>query len=243
MSEPELSIVVPAYNEATRIGLTLSRILAWARAHSRPTEILVVDDGSSDATREIVRDFEARFDEVRLLTLPVNRGKGAAVRAGVLASKGANVLFSDADLSAPIEGVDLLLTHLRQGNDVVIGSRGLPASDIRHRQSRVRENMGRTFNQIVRVLTSLPHRDTQCGFKLFTREAAHAIFSQVSVERFAFDVEVLLLAQDLGYRIREVPIVWAHAPNSHVSLVKDSTRMLRDVLSLRAKRALKKARS
>jgi dolichyl-phosphate beta-glucosyltransferase len=170
----------------------------------------------------------------------MNRGKGAAVRRGVLESRGAYVLFMDADLSTPIEEVEKLLVYVRGGADVVIGSRGLAESDIRVHQPFPREAMGRIFNVLVRSLLMGGFKDTQCGFKLFTREAAHALFSKQELDGFAFDVEVLLLAKELGYRIREVPVVWYHAPNSKVSPVTDASRMFRDLVKLRARKLLRR---
>ncbi len=232
----ELSIVVPAYNEATRIGATLARIVDWARDAKRSIEVLVVDDGSSDETCRVVDDFARGEPSVRLLRQPRNKGKGASVKRGMLEAKGAYVLFSDADLSSPIEEVDRLMGYIEQGADVVIGSRSLPDSDIRTRQPRFRETMGRTFNRIVRIATGLPFHDTQCGFKLFTHKAAQSVFRELTVERFAFDVEMLLIAQDQHLRVREVPVVWAHAENSRVSPITDSARMFRDVLRVRLSR-------
>lgn len=233
----DLSIVVPAYNEAASIGASLERIRSWAGEAGRRIEILVVDDGSKDNTSDAVADFARRAKSTRVLRQNVNRGKGAAVRRGMLEARASLVLFCDADLSAPIEEVDRLIPFIEQGYEVVIGSRSLPGSDIRRRQPLFRETMGRTFNKIVRAATNLTFIDTQCGFKLFTHKAAQDIFRELTIERFAFDVEALLIAQDLGYKIREVPIVWAHADNSRVSPLIDSARMFRDVVRVRLARA------
>lgn len=234
---PELSVVIPAFNERARITMTLSRTLDFLAQHHPNSEILVVDDGSHDDTTQLVEDFAAKDARVRLIRQPQNRGKGAAVRRGVLASRGRFVLFMDADLSTPIEEVDKLLVYAREGADVVIGSRGLAESDIRIHQPWPREVMGRIFNMLVRRIAMLGFKDTQCGFKLFTRAAADAVFARQTLDGFAFDVELLLIARDdLGYRIREVPVVWMHAPNSKVSPVRDAQKMLRDVIELRVKR-------
>jgi dolichyl-phosphate beta-glucosyltransferase len=233
---PELSIVVPAYNERARISLTLAKILDWARATHPGTEVIVVDDGSTDDTAALVESFVERYPELRLLKQPRNRGKGAAVRRGMLAARGRYVLFSDADLATPIEEADKLLVYAKQGADVVIGSRGLSDSDIRVRQPKLRELMGRTFNAMVRAAVLGGIKDTQCGFKLFTSSAARAVFVQQALDGFAFDVEALLIARDLRLTVREVPVVWRHAPNSKVSPIVDSSKMFRDIVQLRLAR-------
>jgi dolichyl-phosphate beta-glucosyltransferase len=236
---PQLSIVVPAYNEQARIGLTLIRTLEYLRQRSKSYELIVVDDGSTDETCRVVTEVAAGDERVRLLVQPQNRGKGAAVRRGVLEARGAYVLFMDADLATPIEEVETLLLYAHDGYDVVIGSRGLAASDIRRRQPRARELMGRVFNLIVRSALLGGFRDTQCGFKLFSRAAARDLFGRQTIDGFAFDVEVLLLAKQSGLRIREVPVVWYHAPNSKVSPVADSAKMFGDLVRLRAKLLVK----
>jgi dolichyl-phosphate beta-glucosyltransferase len=237
-SELELSVVIPAYNEQARITLTLTRTLDYLAARHPSSEVLVVDDGSRDDTAAMVEEIAEREPRVALHRLPRNMGKGAAVRIGMLEARGKHVLFMDADLATPIEEVDKLLRYARQGADVVIGSRGLAESDIRARQPFPRELMGRTFNMIVRSLLLGGFKDTQCGFKLFTKNAARELFSRQTLDGFAFDVEVLLLAKELGYTIREVPVVWYHAPNSKVSPVTDSSRMFRDLVKLRARRLM-----
>jgi len=236
MSEIELSIVIPAYDEQDRIEATLERTLAYVSERYPRSEVLVVDDGSRDQTAARVEKMAERNDRLRCLRQPENRGKGAAVRAGVLASRGEKVLFMDADLATPIEEIEKLEPFLAEGYDVVIGSRGLADSDIRQRQPFPRELMGRTFNVIVRTLLLGGFRDTQCGFKLFTHDAAHDLFAAQTLDGFSFDVEVLLLAKERGYRIREVPVVWYHAPNSKVSPVTDASRMFVDLVRLRANR-------
>ena len=231
MSEPWLSIIIPAYNESRRIQATLDRVLAYLRGRRRSFEILVVDDGSQDATAESVR---LRGEpEVVVLVSPANRGKGAAVRRGVAASKGENVLLTDADLSVPIEDIERLEPLLEGGAAVVCGSRGLPDSRILIPQPGYRQRMGRTFNWILRRLSLSNFRDTQCGFKLFRGSAARRIFSLCRVDGFAFDVEVLFLAQRMGYRAAEVPVRWQHVPESRVHPVLDASRMFFDVVWLR----------
>jgi dolichyl-phosphate beta-glucosyltransferase len=238
--ELELSVVIPAYNEQARITLTLTRTLDYLAARHPASEVIVVDDGSRDETAAMVEEMAEREPRLVLHRLPRNMGKGAAVRLGMLAAKGKHVLFMDADLATPIEEVDKLLRYARQGADVVIGSRGLRESDIRARQPFPRELMGRTFNMIVRSLLLGGFRDTQCGFKLFANEVGQELFSRQTLDGFAFDVEVLLLAKELGYDVREVPVVWYHAPNSKVSPVTDASRMFADLVKLRAKRLVRR---
>lgn len=232
---PELSIIIPAYNEAERIGPTLERVLAYLAEKLPESEVLVVDDGSKDRTCEVVEAIARDAPRLRLLRQPRNRGKGAAVRRGALEAKGAHVLFCDADLATPIEEVEKLMPFVREGYDVVIGSRALDASDIRARQPRLRETMGKTFNVIVQMLAMRGIRDTQCGFKLFTRKAADRLFPLQTIDGFAFDVELLVLAQKLGLRVREVPVVWFHVEASKVSPLTDATRMFADVVTIRWK--------
>jgi dolichyl-phosphate beta-glucosyltransferase len=226
--EPQLSVVVPAYNEAARLGPTLDRITAWCRDHRPAFEVVVADDGSTDATAAIAR---AAGPQVRVLALG-HRGKGAAVRAGVLAAAGDVILFSDADLATPIEELDKLQAALDAGADIAIASRALPDSDIRTRQHPLREMMGRSFNLLVRALLLHGIKDTQCGFKLFTRDAAHDLFARATVDGFAFDVEVLWLARG-RYRVAEVPVVWHHIDESKVSPGTDAARMFADLLRVR----------
>jgi dolichyl-phosphate beta-glucosyltransferase len=230
-----LSVVIPAYNEEARIGPTLASVARWLDDQGEDYEILVVDDGSRDGTVRVVHDAAATNERIHVITLPRNRGKGAAVRAGVLASRGTEVLFSDADLSTPIDELPKLRERLRDGYDVAIGSRGLNGADIQVRQHPVRELMGRTFNLIVRSLLIGGIRDTQCGFKLFRGDVGRELFAASQVDGFAFDVEVLLLARE-RHRIAEVPVVWRHVEQSKVSPGRDAARMFMDVLKLKLKR-------
>lgn len=227
----DVSVVIPAYNEQARIGSTLIRTLDHLAVHHPTAEVIVVDDGSTDDTTTVASQVGG--DRVRVLRQPGNRGKGAAVRRGMLEATGEFVLFMDADLSTPIEELEKVLGYARLGSDVVIGSRAMHDSDIRSRQPRLRELMGRTFNLIVRALVMNGIRDTQCGFKLFRQRAAREVFSQLTVDGFAFDVEALILARKLGFSIKEVPVMWFHAPHSKVSPIADSARMFRDIVSLR----------
>ena len=232
MSESaRLSVVIPAYNEATRIGPTLDRVLAYMRSRGEPFEVLVVDDGSVDGTAETV---ERRGDsEVRVLVLAANQGKGAAVRRGVEESTGEFILITDADLAAPIEDLERLEPFARNGHAVVCGSRALAESEIRIRQPFYRDRMGKMFNFIIRSLGLSSFHDTQCGFKLLRAGEAREIFARAHIDRFAFDVEILYLADQLGFKTAEVAVSWQHVPESRVHAVLDSARMLWDVIALR----------
>jgi dolichyl-phosphate beta-glucosyltransferase len=230
-SRPNLSVVIPAYNEDARIHRTLDRVVPYLRARGLPFEILIVDDGSSDRTAASV---ESRPEpEIAVIRLGRNSGKGAAVRRGALASRGALMLLTDADLSAPIEELERLEAALARGADVACGSRGLRDSQIVQSQPVYRRQMGNIFNHILRLLGLTSLHDTQCGFKLFRGEASREVFSRCSIDGFAFDVECLYLAERLGYRVAEVPVAWAHVPESRVRLTADSAHMLADALRIR----------
>jgi len=234
---PALSIVVPAYNEERRLVPTLARITGWLAGEGRSAEVLVVDDGSRDDTARVAERALA-FGPGRVVRLPENRGKGAAVRAGVLASRGKWILLTDADLSTPIEDLPTLEAAVRAGGlDVAIGSRALAASRVEVRQGLLRQTMGKTFNRVIRVAAGLPFGDTQCGFKLFDGARARPIFAKMVVDRFAFDVEFLFLAHRAGLRIAEVPVVWRNAAESKVKLVGDPLNMLADVARVRWRHA------
>ncbi len=227
-----LSVVIPAYDEALRLGPTVRRVREHLEARGGAWELIVVDDGSRDATVEVAREAAGGDPRIRVIEQGANRGKGAAVRAGMLAARCDRALFSDADLATPIEELAKLEARLDAGADVAIASRALPDSDIRTRQHPARELMGRTFNVMVRTLLLGGIRDTQCGFKLFTRAAAHDLFGRATVDGFAFDVEVLWLARGV-YRIDEVPVVWRHVEESKVSPGTDAARMFADIVRLR----------
>lgn len=228
-----LSIVVPAYNEAERIGATLEQMLAWLDSHAPKAQIIVVDDGSRDATTEVVRRRAVNEPRLRAERLPVNRGKGAAVRRGVELAQGDWVLFSDADLSTPIEELLKLRQAVLAGADIAIASRDRPDSDITRHQPAYREAMGRTFNALVQAMALPGFSDTQCGFKLFSAEAARRCFGRMTIERFAFDVEVLYIARRLGYRIAEVGVRWINDERTTVSPVRDASKMLIDIAKIR----------
>jgi dolichyl-phosphate beta-glucosyltransferase len=214
-----LSVVIPAFNEAKRIPPTLETITAFLRAQTlKIAEIIVVNDGSTDATAALVRAFAAKHPEIRLLENPGNRGKGYSVRHGVLAANGQWVLTTDADLSSPIhECSRLAQAALASGRAIAIGSRALDRALIGVRQPALREWCGRAFNLCVRMVTGLPHKDTQCGFKLFRRDVARLVFSRQQLDGFSFDVEDLFVAQRLGYPAVEVAVRWNNAEGTKVS--------------------------
>jgi len=235
--EPFVSIVIPAYNEESHIGATIRSIHGYASRKPWGVEIILVDDGSRDNTVAKSRDAaEGSKAPVRVLRNPVNMGKGYSVRRGMLASRGDFALFSDADLSTPIHELDRFLEEAKRGYDLVIGSRALRNSMIEVHQPIYRELMGKTFNLILRSLGLSHFHDTQCGFKLFTRRAMEMIFPAAKINRFAFDVEILLIAQRLGLSVRELPVLWRDSGVSTVSLCMDSLRMFFDVLKLRLRR-------
>ena len=228
-----LSVVIPAHNESARLPATLQAVLSLLQSRSEPFEVVVVDDGSTDDTAELVQRVCRESPEVRLLRHPTNIGKGAAVRNGMLNARGEYILFTDADLSAPIAEVERLLEPLKNGYDVAFGSRGLQPEWITLRQSRFREAAGRLFNLWTRGIAGLDFRDTQCGFKAFRRQAAETIFARQRIPGFGFDVEVLYLARKFGYRVLEVPVHWAHSEGSTVHMLRDSVRMFLDLLRIR----------
>jgi len=230
MSEPYLSIVVPAYNESGRLSSSLEAIQRYVGSKPFPIETIVVDDGSTDGTVEIA----SRQEGIRVLRNLRNRGKGFSVRHGVLEARGEMVLFTDADLSAPIEEADKLLAALESsGADVAVGSRALQRELIGTHQSPFREWGGRFFNLLVRIFTGLKIRDTQCGFKLFRSESTRRAFELQRVDRFGFDPEILFLVERLGGRVVEVPVRWNHNPATKVHYLRDSLHMTMDLVVLR----------
>ncbi|MBI3846423.1 MAG: glycosyltransferase family 2 protein [Planctomycetes bacterium] len=234
MSAPALlSVVIPAYNEAQRIGPSLERVHAHLESRGKPYEVLVVNDGSLDATGDQVQRFVASHSRFRLLTFSPNHGKGWAVRTGILAAAGDPVLFADADLSTPIDVVDRFEAALASGHDVAIASRTHRDTVIVGWNPWYRRLSGRTFNAVIRMLTGLSVRDTQCGFKAFRRVAAQAIFRRARIDGFAFDVEALYLAKKLEYRVTELPIRWENADDSKVNVARDSWPMVREVMRIR----------
>jgi dolichyl-phosphate beta-glucosyltransferase len=225
------SLVIPAYNEANRIAPSIAWIAKYLRSRSETWEVIVVDDGSRDGTASAAREAAKASDlPLRVIELPVNRGKGAAVRAGVLESRGEWILISDADLSTPIEEWEKLR---ESGAPIAIGSRALDETLIRRKQPWYRRTMGKTFNLFVRLFSIRGIRDTQCGFKWFEGNLARDLFSRATIDRFAYDVEILSMARRRGVEIAEVPVVWINSPQSKVAVVIDSIRMLRDLARIR----------
>jgi len=229
-----LSVVVPAYNEETRITGTIEKIGSYLEDNFAESEIIVVDDGSTDGTASVITDLGRKFGNIRLIQYAENAGKGYAIRKGVLSSQGNLLLISDADMSTPIEEVERLIPFIRRGFDIVIGSRGLEESDIIVRQPWYRQNMGKIFNLIVRVLVIGGIRDTQCGFKLFKGDVSRTLFAKSRIDGFSFDVEILVLAKNEGYQIKEVPVRWVNSPNSKVKLMRDPIRMFLELFKIRA---------
>ncbi len=232
---PELSIIVPAYNEEARLGRTLSQIREYFGRDPRDAnalEIIVVDDGSTDGTVRIAQEWARTAPQsgFRLLSNERNRGKGYSVRRGLLEARGRIALFTDADLSAPVEESEKLLSAIVAGKDIAIGSRAIDRSLISAHQSVFRETAGIIFNALVRIFTGLPLHDTQCGFKAFVREPCRIIFEQQRIEGFGFDPEILFLARRHGLRTAEVPVRWAHDPGTKVHVVRDSILMFGDLM-------------
>ncbi len=212
---------------------TLERVRDYLSAQSYSWVVWLLSDGSSDRTPELGREFAEKDPRFKVVHYSPNRGKGYAVRTGMLQADAELILFSDADLAAPIEEVEKLLAHVKRGADVAIGSRPLRESNLEIRQPFYREWLGRAFNLSVQLLAIKGIKDTQCGFKLFTKIAAHDVFSRCKLDGFSFDFEALMIARDLGYRIDEVPIRWRHQEGSKVVLMRDGPRMLRDLVKLR----------
>ena len=230
---PICSIVIPAYNESARLGATLERVLAYVHEQGWDAEVIVVNDGSRDNTAEIVRSVAAKDPIVRLLENPGNRGKGYSVRNGMLHAEGRMILFSDADLSSPIEEAPKLLNALQAGADIAIGSRWLRAETQTRRQPLHRQLFGRIFNLLLRISLGLQFADTQCGFKAFKRPAAQAIFPLQKIERWGFDPEILFLARKLGFKVVEIPVAWGHSGGARINPFIDGARMFHEMLRVR----------
>jgi len=238
MSQPPLTIVIPAFNEARRLTDNLLALLEYLQTYRPATELIVVDDGSSDGTAHVAKEFFAQRPDLtaRVIRFPENHGKGHAVRAGLLGAQAPIALFSDADLSTPITELPKIVEPIEAGKcDLVLGSRALDRSLIGHRQPWRREQGGKVFNAIVRLSTGLPFSDTQCGFKAFRMEAARPIVERAQIDGFGFDVELLFLAQRVGLRMLGVPVRWNHNDGSKVHIVRDSLRMFAEVVSLRTR--------
>jgi dolichyl-phosphate beta-glucosyltransferase len=231
--EPFLAVIVPAYNEEPRIIPTLQRLDEYFSEQAYTWSVTVVSDGSTDGTNDLVAEFVASHPRFFFKAYEPNRGKGYAVRTGMLEAQGERLLFADADMATPIEEVEKLLAAMDDGAQVAIGSRPLRESNLVIRQPFYREWLGRMFNKVVQALAVKGIQDTQCGFKLFSGEAAQKVFRRCRLDGFSFDFEALLVARDLGYKIAEVPIRWSHQEGSKVVLMRDGPRMLRDLVALR----------
>jgi len=229
----KVSVIIPAFNEERRLPATLGKIHRYFENKDYSYEVLVVDDGSTDNTAERIEDYIKMHNSTRLIRNGINKGKGYSVKNGFLQANGDYLLFSDADLSTPIEEIDKFSGYLREGYDVAIGSRGLKESDIQVHQPWFREMMGKAFNILVRLLSLRGFKDTQCGFKCFTRKAALEICKRQRMERFSFDVEMLYIAKKLGYKVKEVPVRWVNEPETKVKAVRDSVNMFFDLLRIR----------
>ena len=231
--DPVYSIIIPAYNESARLGATLEKVLAYVHSQRWDAEVIVVNDGSRDSTPEIVRAFAAKDAALRLVENPGNRGKGYSVRNGMLNARGQVMLFSDADLSSPIEEASKLIQALEEGADIAIGSRWLRAETQTRRQPLHRQLFGRIFNLLLRLTLGLKFKDTQCGFKAFKRPATQAVFPLQRIERWGFDPEILFLARKFGFQVREVPVVWGHSGGARINPLVDGTRMFLEMLRIR----------
>lgn len=235
-----LTLIVPAYNEEKRLPATLNRIAQYLSTRDYSYELLVVDDGSRDATRQVVLDFARNKPWVRLVQYddekgrPVNRGKGYAVRQGVLAAAGRDILFSDADLSTPVEEIEKLLPGIARGEcDIAVASRALPDSQLPVHQPWYREIMGRTFNKFVQTVIGTTISDTQCGFKAFRGEAAKKIFGMAQIDGFGFDTEIIYLANKYKFRVQEIGVIWRHQDESRVNPLLAPLSMMSELIQVR----------
>lgn len=228
-----ISVVIPAYNEEERLIPTLKSVVSYLRSRNRKFEVLVVDDGSTDKTAVIAQELAASLQEIKVLQYGQNRGKGYAVRYGVQHSIGEYVLFNDADGSSPIEGIELLFDAIKNGAQIAIGSRAMNDSNTTISTVWYRRAIGRVFNLLANILVIPGIKDTQCGFKMFTKKAANYVFSRQRAERFSFDVELLFIGRKGGLKITEVPINWVNIPGSKVRFGLDPLQMFFDMLRFR----------
>jgi dolichyl-phosphate beta-glucosyltransferase len=237
-SDPVVSLIIPAYNEEKRIGKSLEQIIRFCNAQGYPYEVLVVDDGSRDATVELIRRQFGAHGQLRVIEQPVRGGKGAAVKRGMLEGKGAYLLFSDADLSVPIELLPAFLSRLENSCDIAIGSRRAPGAVIEIHQPFFRELMGRVFTWLSNLVLGLRHSDATCGFKGFRRDAAKDLFSRQQLHNWSFDSEILFIARLKGYRVAEIPVSWRNDQATKVCLWKDSIASFLGLLAIRKNRLL-----
>lgn len=227
-----LSIVIPAFNEEKRILSTLDHIVSYLKKYKLRFEIIVVDDGSQDKTVKIIQEYIKECPSLRIIENVINKGKGYSIRNGILQSNGDLILFSDADLSTPIEELPEFLRWLEKDYEIVIGSRALKESIIL-KQPLYRKIMGIIFNRLVQIISVRGIRDTQCGFKCFKKQVVYDLFSMQKLDRFSFDVEILYLAKKKGYKIKEIPVRWYYNPDSKVKWFKDSIQMFKDIFIIR----------
>jgi dolichyl-phosphate beta-glucosyltransferase len=230
---PGYSIIIPAYNEGTRLGATLEKVLAYVKERGWDAEVIAVNDGSSDNTAEIIRGWAEKNPRLKLVENPGNRGKGYSVRNGMLHAQGEILLFTDADLSSPIAEAGKLFAAIADGADIAIGSRWLRSDLQTQRQPLYRQFFGRIFNLLLRITLGLNFKDTQCGFKAFTRRAAKTIFPLQKIERWGFDPELLYLARKFGFKVIEVPVSWAHREGTRISPLRDGPAMFLEMLKIR----------
>ena len=235
-----LSIVIPAYNEEKRIGGTLGNIINYLNKKDYKSEIIVVVDGSTDSTMNVIKKFGRKNARIKTIENKITRGKGYSVKKGMLETRGKFVLFTDADLSTPISEFEKLIHWLEKGYDVAIGSRSLGDSQVEIRQPFVRESMGKIFNKIMSLLVYTGFKDTQCGFKCFRRQVINKIFNRQIIKGFAFDVEIILIAKIHGFRVKEVPVRWLNSPHSKVSIIRDPLVMFCDLLRIKFYDLMKK---
>lgn len=228
-----ISVIVPVFNEENRVEAGLPSLFSYLETHFEKWQVIYVDDGSTDGTYKTLELAAQKYSGLRLLRVPSNTGKGNAVRQGFQVSEGDFIIFSDADFSTPIEEIATLFTFIDKGFDIAIGSRSLEESNVEIRQAWMRQSLGKIFNLIIRTLLPLQFQDTQCGFKMFKREAVKMLLPHLKINGFAFDVEILVIAQILGLKIAEVPVTWRNAPGSKVHPVKSSLEMLRDAITIR----------
>lgn len=235
-----LSIVIPAYNEEKRIGNTLDNIINYLNKKDYKSEIIVVVDGSTDSTMNVIKEFGRKDSRIKAIENKITRGKGYSVKKGMLETNGKFALFTDADLSTPINEVEKLIHWLEKGYDVAIGSRSLKDSQVEIHQPFVREFMGKIFNKIMSLLVCKGFKDTQCGFKCYKRHVINKIFSRQTIKGFAFDVEIILIAERHGFKVKEVPVRWLNSPHSKVSIIRDPLIMFCDLLRIKFYDLMKK---
>jgi len=234
MARPEISVVVPVFNEKKRIKKTLNRLVGYLERHSFAYEVIVMDDGSTDGTHEILNSYPAKPPKLIVIRSAHNHGKGYAVRKGILEASGRIIFFTDADLSTPVREIGKFMELMNKNSiPILIGSRSLPGSKLKIRQPCYRQNMGRIFNLFVKLSTPLRYEDTQCGFKAFRRHAAEKIFSHAKLNGFTFDVEALLLARKYGFETEEIPVTWVNSRRSQVRPFSDSLNMFRALINIR----------